>query len=89
MPKSLITIVVGDVTEDLESAAASLKNLGVQMFAVAVTADTPSSGYRGLTSGRNYLHSIGNLNELGYLSARLAKDTCEGMQLKRSSSQPL
>lgn len=75
VPKSLITIVVGNVTEDLKSAAAPLKNRGVQMFVIA---DTPSAAHVNLASGRNFMREIDTLDELGQLSARLAMDTCEG-----------
>lgn len=78
VPKSLIAIIVGKITEDLKSAAAALKNTGVQIFVVAVGVTTPSSRHLSLASGRNFVHTINSLDELGYLSSRLAKDTCEG-----------
>jgi len=78
VPKSLIAIVVGKITEDLKSAAAALKNTGVQIFVVAVNVKTPSSRHLSLASGSNFVHTVSSLDELGYLSARLAKDTCEG-----------
>ena len=78
VPKSLIAIVVGKITEDLKSAAAALKNTGVQIFVVAVAVKTPSSGHFSLASERNFVHTVSSLDELGYLSARLTKDTCEG-----------
>lgn len=78
VPKSLIAIVVGKITEDLKSAAAALKNTGVQIFVVAVTVKTPSSRHLSLASGSNFMHTVSSLDELGYLSARLTKDTCEG-----------
>ena len=78
VPKSLIAIVVGKITEDLKSAAALLKNTGVQIFVVAVAVKTPSSRHLSLASRRNFVHTVSSLDELGYLSARLAKDTCEG-----------
>ena len=78
VPKSLITIVVGEITEDLKSAAAPLKNRGVQMFVVAVAVSTPSFAHGNLASGRTYVHMIDQLDELGLLSATLAMDTCKG-----------
>ena len=78
VPKSLIAIVVGKITEDLKSAAAPLKNTGVQIFVVAVAVKTPSSRHLSLASGRNFVHTVSSLDELGYLSPKLAKDTCEG-----------
>lgn len=78
VPKSLIAIVVGTITEDLKPAAAPLKNTGVQIFVVAVAVKTPSSRHLSLASGRNFVHTVSSLDELGYLSARLAKDTCKG-----------
>ena len=78
VPKSLIAIVVGKITEDLKSAAAALKNTGVQIFVVAVNVKTPSSRHLSLASGSNFMHTVSSLDELGYLSARLTKDTCEG-----------
>ena len=78
VPKSLIAIIVGKITEDLKSAAAALKNTGVQIFVVAVSVKTPSSPHLSLASGRNFVHTVSSLDELGYLSSRLAKDTCEG-----------
>ena len=78
VPKSLIAIIVGKITEDLKSAAAALKNTGVQIFVVAVGVTTPSSRHLSLASGRNFVHTVSSLDELGYLSSRLAKDTCEG-----------
>ena len=78
VPRSLIAIVVGKITEDLKSAAAALKNSGVQIFVVAVAVQTPSSRHLSLASGKNFVHTVNSLDELGYLSARLARDTCEG-----------
>ena len=78
VPKSLIVIIVGKITEDLKSAAAALKNTGVQIFVVAVAVKTSSSRHLSLASGRNFVHSVSSVDELGYLSSRLAKDTCEG-----------
>ena len=78
IPKSLIAIVDGEITEDLKSAAASLKNRGIQIFVVAVGVNTPSSRHVSLASGRKFVHTVNSFDELGSLSARLAKDTCEG-----------
>ena len=68
-------IVVGEITEDLQSAANALKNRGVQVFVVA---DKPSLAITNLASGRNFVHLIDKLDELDRLSARLVTDTCEG-----------
>lgn len=55
-----------------------MKNTGVQIFVVAVAVETPSSLHLSLASGGNFVHTVSSLDELGYLSAKLAKDTCEG-----------
>ena len=71
-------IVFGEITEDLEAFAASLKNRDIQIFVLAVGVNVPSSSHLSLASGSDHVHTVSSVNELKSLSARLTKDACEG-----------
>ena len=71
-------VVVGEITEDLQTAVAPLKNRNIQIFVLAVGVNTPSSRHLTLASARNNVHTVNTVDELVSLSPRLVKDTCEG-----------
>lgn len=71
-------IVFGEITEDLQTAVAPLKNRNIQVFVLAVGVNTPSSRHLSIASSRNHVHTVDSVDKLVSKSARLVKDTCKG-----------
>lgn len=78
VPRSLIVVVFGDTTENLETFAASLKSRDIQIFVIAVGVNAPSPNHIALAREGTNVHTLNSVDDLKSLSARLAKDTCNG-----------
>lgn len=78
VPKSLIVVVFGDTSENLQTFAASLKSRDIQIFVIAVDVNAPSPNHIALASEGTNVHTLNSVDDLKSLSARLAKDTCKG-----------